>query len=82
MMILYECEKVAVLQDDDKFIVHILDNYRMVKEIITSEGNLISTLKKEVKCDKYPCEKVVFGKKKLTHIRNEVSEIEKVLNYR
>lgn len=81
MMILYECEKVAVLQEDDKFIVHILDNYRMVKEIIVNRGNLISTLKKEVKCDKYPCEKVVFGKKKLTQLKKEVFEIEKVLNY-
>ena len=40
MKIIYECEKLAVLEDNEKFIVHILDNYRMVKEITTNSKNL------------------------------------------
>ena len=48
MRIIYECEQVAVIEDNEKFIVHILDNYRMVKEIIASRNNLISTLKEEI----------------------------------
>ena len=47
MRIIYECENLAILEDNEKFIVHILDNYRMVKELITNKTSLLSTLKQE-----------------------------------
>lgn len=47
MKIIYECEKLAVLEDDERFIVHILDNYRMVKEITTNSKNLPFVLNDE-----------------------------------
>ena len=47
MKIIYECEKLAVLQDGDKYIIHILDNYRMVKEINTNSRNIFTILNEE-----------------------------------
>lgn len=62
MRIIYECEKLVILQEDDKILVHVLDNYRFVKEIKTNSKNLLSILRNEFPNTKFK-EKVVFGKK-------------------
>ena len=79
MRILYECEKLAVLEDNERFIVHILDNYRMVKEVIASRNNLIPTLKKEFNAPKE--KRRLFRKKKITNI-NLIDSIKQMLNIR
>ena len=61
MRIIYECEKVVILQEDDNYLVHVLDNYRLVKEIQTNKKNLLSILKKEFTNTKFK-EGYVFGK--------------------
>ena len=80
MRILYECEKVAVLQEDENFIVHILDDYRMVKEIIVKRNKLLSTLKKEIP-SKDTKKKSIFGKKNKRCMCKccELDNIEKIL---
>ena len=47
MKLIYECEKVAILQGDKEYIIHVLNDYRLVKEIIVNKNDLIPTLKKE-----------------------------------
>ena len=79
MRILYECEKVAVLQEDETFIVHILDNYRMVKEIKTNRKNLFSILKVEC-CNTKFHKKITFGKK-MRKPTCETCDIEKMLRF-
>ena len=79
MRIIYECEMLAVLEDDDKYIVHILDNYRMVKELVVDRDNLISTLKKEINEPKNIIKGSLFGSRKKFFI-NGVIDIEKLLS--
>ena len=47
MTVIYESEKVAILQEEDNYLIHVLDNYRFVKEIKANQKNLLSILKKE-----------------------------------
>ena len=72
MRIIYECEKVVILQEKDKFLVHVLDNYRFVKEIQTNRKNLLSILKKEFSNTKFK-EGYVFGKKLNTTINRSMN---------
>lgn len=83
MRIIYECERLAVLEDNERFIVHILDNYRMVKEVIANRGNLISTIKKEFNEPKDKTRRSIFGKKKsknLIHNKSEIDRIREIIN--
>ena len=62
MRIIFECEKLVILQEEDKFLIHVLDNYRFVKEVEANKKNLLSILKKEFPNTKFKAG-VVFGKK-------------------
>ena len=79
MRILYECEKLAILQEEDLILIHVLDNYRFVKEIKTNKDNLRSILKKEFHHTEFK-KSFVFGK----NIKRPVSDsldVEQLLNY-
>ena len=83
MKIIYECEKLAILEDNERFIVHILDNYRMVKEVVANRSNLIPTLKKEFNTAETKVKKSLFGRKKTdTFYSNNslVDNIKRMLN--
>lgn len=75
MKIIYECEKVAILQEDDMFLVHVLDNYRLVKEIQTNRMNLLSILKNEIPDLKLSKSDLFVNKKtgSFTKFRNQKS---------
>ena len=62
MNIIYECEKLVILQEEDDFLIHVLDNYRFVKEIKTNRKNLLSILKKEFPNTKFKIGNI-FGSK-------------------
>ena len=84
MRILYECERLAVLEENDKFIVQILDNYRIVKELITSRNNLISTLLNELNQSKEKLKSSVFGKNKekcSICLNPEIECVNQILNF-
>ena len=85
MRIIYECERLAVLEDNERFIVHILDNYRMGKEVIANRGNLISTIKKEFKEPKDKVRRSIFTRRKsknIIHKRSEIDSIKEILEVR
>ena len=79
MRIIYECEKLVILQEEDKFLIHVLDNYRFVKEIRTTGKNLLSILKKEFPNTKFK-EGVVFGKKLKSPFKNPF-DVEMLLKF-
>lgn len=79
MKIIYECEKVVILQDDEKYLIHVLDNYRFVKEIQTNKENLFSILKKEFPDAEFK-KSYIFGKKLNLKSNKQISE-EKLLNF-
>ena len=79
MKIIYECEKVVILQEEDKFLIHVLDNYRFVKEVEANSKNLLSVLKKEFPNTKFK-EGVVFGKKMKTPL-NKSFNAEMILRF-
>ena len=62
MKIIYECEKLVILQEKDDFLIHVLDNYRFVKEIKTNRKNLLLILKNEFPNTKFKIGNI-FGKK-------------------
>lgn len=64
MNIIYECEKLVILQEEDAFLIHVLDNYRFVKEIKTNRKNLFFELKKEFPNVKFKIENVCGSKLK------------------
>ena len=76
MRILYECSNLAILEDNDNFIVHVLDNYRIVKEVKTHKDNLIPTIKKEFK-DDINIQKIIF-KELNANPKNHESDIDKI----
>ena len=83
MKIIYECEKLAILEDNERFIVHILDNYRMVKEVVANRSNLIPTLKKEFNTPNTKVKKRLFGRNKTDTFYNNnslVDNIKRMLN--
>ena len=85
MKIIYECEKLAILEENDKFIIHILDDYRLVKEVVTNRCNLISTLMIEFNQPKSKEKKRKINKKKTTnplYLSAEINDINQILNYR
>ena len=77
MKLIYECEKVAILQGDKEYIIHVLNDYRLVKEIIVNKNDLIPTLKKEFNSKKK--RKFNFNKKKLNDL-DIVNKIKLILN--
>lgn len=79
MMVVYECEKLVILQDNEKFIIHVLDNYRLVKEIVTNRNNLISTLESEFSDTVF--KKGFFFGGKLKKFVTESIDIEKILRF-
>lgn len=79
MKIIYECEKVVILQEKELFVIHILDNYRFVKEIIANRNNLLSILQKEFDNTKLK-KGFIFGKKIKQPI-NEIFDVEKIINF-
>ena len=85
MKILYECEKVAILEDNEKMIIHILDDYRLVKEVITNRSNLVLTLKKEFNKDDKHRKSIFKKKKKLYNQQNvevNINDIMDMFGYR
>ena len=62
MRVVYECEKVVILQEEEDYLIHVLDNYRFVKEIKANKKNLLSILKKEFPNTNFK-ESFTFGKK-------------------
>ena len=83
MKIIYECEKLAILEDNERFIVHILDNYRMVKEVVANRGNLIPTLRKEFNTHDSKVKRGLFNRKKKDTFYNTnslVDNIKRMLN--
>lgn len=85
MKIIYESERLAILEDNDNFIIHILDNYRLVKEVVTNRCNLISTLMIEFNGPKCKEKKRKINKKKTTnslYLSAEINDINQILNSR
>ena len=83
MKIIYECEKLAILEDNERFIVHILDNYRMVKEVVANRSNLIPTLKKEFNSPNNKVKRSLFARKRAdTFYSNNslIDNIKRMLN--
>jgi hypothetical protein len=77
MKVIYESEKVALLQKDDLFIIHILDDYRLIKEINTNRKNLFSVLSEEL--DENNKSKKILRRKSKT-VNNKISTIESIKN--
>lgn len=75
MKVIYESEKVALLQKDDLFIIHILDDYRLIKEINTNRKNLFSVLSEEL--DGNNKSKKILRRKSKT-VNNKISTIESI----
>jgi hypothetical protein len=75
MKVIYESEKVALLQKDDLFIIHILDDYRLIKEINTNRKNLFSVLSEEL--DENNKSKKILRRKSKT-VNNKISTIESI----
>jgi hypothetical protein len=75
MKVIYESEKVALLQKDDLFIIHILDDYRLIKEINTNRKNLFSVLSEEL--DENNKSKKILQRKSKT-VNNKISTIESI----
>ena len=73
MKVLFESEKLALLQEEDLFIIHILDDYRLVKEINTNRNNLLSVLSEELEEDRKSI-KILRRKSK---IANKIEEVGK-----
>lgn len=75
MKVLFESEKLALLQEEDLFIIHILDDYRLVKEINTNRNNLLSVLSEELEEDRKSI-KTLRRKSKIAN--NKISTIESI----
>ena len=75
MKVLFESEKLALLQEEDLFIIHILDDYRLVKEINTNRNNLLSVLSEELEEDRKSI-KILRRKSKIAN--NKISTIESI----
>lgn len=79
MRVVYECEKVVIFEDKELFVIHVLDNYRFVKEIKTDRANLLSVLEKEFH-DTTFIRGFCFGKKILKSI-HETLDVERVFKF-
>lgn len=79
MRVIYECEKLVIFQEEDLFVIHVLDNYRFVKEIKTNQSNLLSVLESEFHDVKFK-RGINFGKKMLKPIYNTF-DVERVLKF-
>lgn len=75
MKVIYESEKIALLQKDDLFIIHVLDDYRLIKEINTNRKNLLSVLNEELN-EKNKSKKIIRRKSKTKD--NKISTIESI----
>jgi hypothetical protein len=73
MKVIYESEKVALLQKDDLFIIHILDDYRLIKEINTNRKNLFSVLSEELD-ENNKSKKIIRRKSKTVNKQNNNNE--------
>ena len=81
MKLIYECEKLAILQGDERYIIHVLNDYRLVKEIIVNKNDLIPTLKKELNIEVVK-KRFVPKKKKIgknIYFNSELDNIKKTL---
>ena len=79
MKVIFESEKVALLQKDDLFIVHILDDYRLIREINTNRKNLLSVLNEELD-EKNKTKKSLRRKRKTANSKiSTIENIKKVL---
>lgn len=79
MKILYECESAAVLQEGEMFVIHVLDNYRLVKEMVVNRKDLFSTLKEVFTKGKKKEELRLFKKNNRVYQDSEYEYIKKAL---
>ena len=77
MNTVYIDERIAILEDKDNCIIHILDNYRLVKEVVTKKDNLLSTIKKEFKEDS-KLKKLIL--KELKEKDSDIDKVKKILS--